>query len=38
LGSFSCLDIQIQIAKSVPLDNNFIIQTGGDGHAKQTGS
>ncbi len=38
LGSFSCLDIQIQIAKSIPLGHNFIIPTGGDGHAKQTGS
>jgi len=38
LGCFSHLDIQIQIAKSVRLDHNFIIQTGGDGHANQTGS
>lgn len=38
LGSFSHLDIQIQIAKSVPLDHNLIIQTGGSGDAKQTGS
>ncbi len=38
LDSFSCLDIQIQIAKSLSLDHNFIIQTGGDGHAKQMGS
>ena len=29
LSSFPCLDIQIQIAKSVRLDHNFIIQTGG---------
>jgi hypothetical protein len=29
LGSFPCLDIQIQIAKSIPLEHNFIIQTGG---------
>lgn len=38
LGCFSCLDIQIQIAKSIPLGHNFIIQTGGNGHANQTGS
>lgn len=29
LGSFPCLDIQIQIAKSIPLKQNKIIQTGG---------
>jgi hypothetical protein len=29
LDSFSCLDIQIQIAKSIPLDQNKIIHTGG---------
>jgi len=29
LSSFSCLDIQIQIAKSIPLEQNKIIQTGG---------
>jgi hypothetical protein len=38
LSSLPCLDIQIQIAKSVPLEQNKIIHTGGDGHAKQTGS
>jgi hypothetical protein len=29
LSSFPCLDIQIQIAKSIPLEQNKIIQTGG---------
>ena len=38
LSSFSCLDMQIQIAKSVPLDHNFTIQAGGDDLARQTGS
>ncbi len=38
LGSFSYLDMQIQIAKSIPLEHNLIIQSGGDGHAKQKGS
>jgi len=28
LRSFPCLDIQIQIAKSIPLEQNKIIQTG----------
>ena len=38
LSSFPCLDIQIQIAKSIPLEHNFIIQNGGNDHAKQKGS
>jgi hypothetical protein len=29
LGSFPCLDIQVQIAKSVPLEQNGIISSGG---------
>jgi hypothetical protein len=29
LSSFPCLDIQVQIAKSIPLEQNNIIQTGG---------
>ncbi len=29
LSSFPCLDIQIQIAKSIPLEQNKIIQTRG---------
>jgi hypothetical protein len=29
LSSFPCLDIQVQIAKSIPLEQNKIIQTGG---------
>jgi len=38
LSSFPCLDIQIQIAKSIPLEHNFIIQKGGNSHANQKGS
>ncbi len=38
LGSFPCLDIQIQIAKSIPLEQNLIMPKGGNGHANQKGS